>query len=86
MAEGDEVWGLFGGLDACDACGGEDVAFGDLLGLDEGKGVWVEVDFCGGFGLAEGVWFGGDVDHVDFAFWGDVGELWLGHGDDLKGF
>ena len=66
MAEGDEVAGMFGGEDAREAGGGEDVSFSDGAGFDEFKRGFLKANFSPGDGFTGHDRFGGNIHHAGF--------------------
>ena len=67
MAERDQLAGLLGGQDAGEARGGQDVAFGDGLGLNQLHSVSLQADFAARDRFAEHHRFAGDVHHAGLA-------------------
>ncbi len=67
MAQGDQIAGFFGGLDACNAGDAEHVSLFGRAGFDESQGGCLHVDTSRGNGNASGAGLGADVDHMGLA-------------------
>ena len=74
VAERNEIAGFFGGHDASEAGGGEDVTLGDFVAFDEVERGGLEMNLATGDGLTELNGFAGNIDHGGFAGGGEMGE------------
>ncbi len=88
VAQGNQVAGFFGGLNAGDAGDAQHVAFfGSALG-DQRLGAGQHADAAGGHGHPVGMGLGGHVDHVGLALGVKMGQgagVGRGHGLVLRG-
>ena len=74
VAQGNEVAGLLGSLDACDAGDAQHIPLLGVAGLDERQRGGQHFDAAGGHGDAVGGGFGAYVHHVGLALGVEVGE------------
>lgn len=87
VAQRDQIAGLFGGHDACDAGDAQHVAFLGCARFDQCQGFGLHFDVACGYGHTVGGGFGAYVHHVGLALCVEVGEgaggvIWcVGHGE-----